>query len=165
MATHLRIATLALVTVLGAAACGGGTTIDTGNGEIQIDEDGGGVTFTDDEGNSVEVGTGVELPEDFPASFPLPDEVTPSGSYAAEGGFVVYFSTTMSFDDLVAFFDAELPANGWTIDTTQDLSDTSGSYRNLVISGNGYAGLVTIQDPSDASTDDPALIINLGPEQ
>lgn len=165
MTTHLRIATLALIAVFGAAACGGGTTIDTGNGEVQIDQDSGEVTFTDDEGNSVEVGTGVDLPADFPEEFPIPDDVTPSGSYASDGAFVVYFSTTMSFDDMVAFFDAELPANGWTIDTTQDLSDTSGSYRNLIISGNGYSGLITIQDPSDASTDDPALIVNLGPQQ
>ena len=160
---HLRIAALALVAVLGAAACGGDITVDTGNGEVTIDEEGGGATCTDDQGNTVEVGGGVDLPADFPDSFPIPDDVTPSGSYAAEGGFVVYFSTTMSYDELVAFYESELPANGWTIDTTQDLSDGSGTYRNLIISGNGYTGLVTIQDPADASADDPALIVNLGP--
>ena len=58
-----------------------------------------------------------ELPDDFPASFPIPEGAR-IGSNLGMGGedeFRVFISLTLSLEDSLAYYHNELPANDWTI--------------------------------------------------
>jgi len=132
---------LVFVAVLALTACGGGdkSTVDLpGGGQAEIGKDDGGITIEGPSG-TVQIGQ-AELPDGWPADFPLPDDAEPVYSVGAEGGVSVWFSTGQSIDDLKAFFTEALPAAGYAIDSTTEFSDAQGSYSVMVVSGNGMEG-------------------------
>lgn len=100
---------------------------------------------------TVSIGGG-ELPEGWPDSFPLPDGAELAGSASSPGNYVVWFSSGgAELDDLKSFFDEELPANGWTIDSELDFGDDAGSYSAYSISGNGFTGGVYVGEGAPGS--------------
>lgn len=151
-----RLSFLALVfaLALAAAACGGddgsdggtdaggdGVTVTgpTGDG-VTVTGPTGGITITGPTGGEVNIGGG-DLPEGWPADFPIPDGATPAYSVSAGGGVSVWFSTDLGLDEVKAFFESALPAAGYTIDSQADFSDpTSGDYSVFSVSGGGWAG-------------------------
>ncbi len=144
-----RTGVLAVVVLsLAGAACSEETTSapDDGGTQTQTQEPTGESTATSTPSIVISSGTetvsigGGEIPADFPAEFPLPDDATVAFSGVSGGGFVIWFSSTMSIGDLNGFFDSGLPANGWTIDGQFDFSDANGTYRMYSITGNGYTG-------------------------
>lgn len=104
-----------------------------------------------DGSGTVSIGGG-ELPEGWPDSFPLPEGAELAGSASSPGNYVVWFSSEGSaLEDLKAFFDDELPANGWTIESELDFGDDAGSYSAYAISGNGYSGGVYVGEGAPGS--------------
>ncbi len=83
-----KIAVLLVIVLASAfvfAGCGSGTTIDTGDGKISIDEEGGKVKLQSSGGDSeiaVDTGSGVSLPKGYP------DDVLP----VYKGGKIVMSS-------------------------------------------------------------------------
>lgn len=166
-ARRILITTLAAaLSVATLAACGGSDEVRVGDSTVETDGD--TTTITDGQGNTAEVGTGATLPDGWPDSFPLPDGISAVGSFSeADVGFTVSWTADAGTDvvGLFDFFDAQLPANGWTIDQKLDSSDDSGTYRTYVISGNGYSGMVYVSSYTEMSTDQPALIVSLTKDQ
>ena len=58
-----------------------------------------------------------ELPEDFPPSFPIPDDARIGSNVGMDGEdeFRVFVSLTTTLDDALTNYRSELPARGWTI--------------------------------------------------
>lgn len=141
--TVRRLATLVFVfcLALATAACGGGNdvSIDTPEGQVDINQDDGGITVEGPSGGEVNIGTG-DYPEGWPTDFPVPDGASPAYSIGAAGSASVWFSTDQSVDEVVAFYTSALPAAGYTIDSTMSFDDTSGSYTVMSITGNGWTG-------------------------
>jgi hypothetical protein len=138
----LGMLVLVLVLALATAACGGDdTTVDLpGGGEVDIDQgDDGGITVEGPSGGEVNIGTG-DYPEGWPTDFPVPDGASPAYSVGAAGSVSVWFSTDQTVDDVVAFYTSALPSAGYTVDSTMDFNDASGSYTVMSISGNGWTG-------------------------
>ncbi|WP_370246566.1 hypothetical protein [Nocardioides sp.] len=50
-----------------------------GSASVDVDLDAGGVTVDDGQGNTLQSGTGAEIPDDFPADIPLVDGLVVSG--------------------------------------------------------------------------------------
>lgn len=142
MIRRTSLLALAGVLALTLAACGGDeATVDLpGGGQAEIDQGGGGITIEGPSG-TVQIGQ-AELPEGWPADFPLPDDAVPVYSVGAEGGDSVWFATGLSTDDLKAFFTEELPAAGYQIDSTMELGDANGTTVVMVFSGNAMEGSV-----------------------
>ena len=140
--TVRRLATLVFVLslALAATACGGGTdvSIDTPNGQVDINEDDGGITVEGPSGD-VNIGTG-DYPEGWPTDFPVPDGASPAYSIGAAGSVSVWFATDQGVDEVVAFYTSALPDAGYTIDSTMSFDDASGSYTVMSITGNGWTG-------------------------
>ncbi len=142
MVRRTPLLALIAVAVLTLAACGGDeATVELpGGGQAQIDQDEGGITIEGPSG-TVQIGQ-AELPEGWPADFPLPEDAEPVYSVGAEGGDSVWFSTGLSTDDLQAFFTEALPAAGYRIDSTMELGGAGGTTVVMVFSGNGMQGSV-----------------------
>lgn len=140
MTRRMPVPVLVVVLALALAACGGDeATVDLpGGGQAKVDQDGGGITIEGPSG-TVQIGQ-AELPDGWPADFPLPQDARPVYSVGAEGGVSVWFSTGRSVEDLKAFFAEALPAAGYTIDSTTESSDAEGSYAVMIVSGNGTQG-------------------------
>ncbi len=114
---------------------------------------------------TVEIGGG-NLPATWPEEFPLPDGATPVYSLATGGGAYVWFASPQGIDELRGFFDENLPANGWTVDSKQDFSDTSGAFSIYGITGNSFTGTVFLGEGSSVPggfTGDFAFAVILDP--
>jgi hypothetical protein len=91
---------------------------------------------------TISIGGG-DLPEGWPEEFPLPDGAEVAGSASQPDNYVVWFSGGgASMDDLRSFFEEELPANGWNIESTMDLG--GDGFAVYTITGNGYTGGVYV---------------------
>jgi hypothetical protein len=93
-----------------------------------------GVSFTDSKtGESVSFGE-QKIPDNFPKDFPIYPGAKPAGTMSGGNtqkdsiGFWVIFSSGDSVDKVKAYYDTELKAKGWTIDSnmTIDKSVTWG---------------------------------------
>jgi hypothetical protein len=119
MAVGLAVALLAIT------GCGSdSTTIQTPEGEITFEEDGGTITLEGDEGSATisdepptEAELGVAV---YPGADYIPGSgMTMSGSDAEGAGAVVMasFSTSDSYDDVVAWYSDELGEEAFEITT------------------------------------------------
>ena len=153
--------TVLVLLVLTAAACSGSeedgegseaTAAPTTEGQAEEPDDGAEPTMVISSGSeTVSIGGG-ELPEGWPDTFPLPEGAELAGSASSPGNYVVWFSSGGSTqEDLKVFFDDELPANGWTIESELDFGDDAGSYSAYAISGNGYSGGVYVGEGAPGS--------------
>lgn len=101
----------------------------------------------------VQIGS-AEVPDAVADSFPIPDglEIQVSSQAGEEAGFSGV--TDMTFDDLVAFYESELPAAGYELDRSQSVDgvvavfdfdgpDGSGQLAISSAPGGGNSVLVT----------------------
>lgn len=113
-----------------------------GDVDFDVDTDGGSVTIETDEGTYTSGSD--ELPDGFPESMPVPDDLPVVGSMSGAGdggdGFFVQLTaeevSPKVYEDLVAFYESELEANGWTVADRQTL-DGSGLRGTLLAVDNG----------------------------
>lgn len=90
-------------------------------------------------GTTVNIGS-AQIPDGFPSEFPIPDGAAPVNSVAAPDSYALWFTSSQSLEDLRSFFDEQLPANGWKVESKADFSDSSGTATVYTISGNGWSG-------------------------
>jgi len=150
--TTITALSLAGVMVLGAGACGG----DDSSDEATIRDAAGGDGITvdlDGDKGSLSIGGGA-LPEGFPSEMPIFDEdlmpLTAASIEDEDDGeqrFAVSWQPDATEAELLEFYRRELPANGWTIDTSDEQSGDGGQEAFagvLVIEGHGFTGGITI---------------------
>jgi hypothetical protein len=122
--------------VLALAGCGDTDEI----AEQAVEEASGGEVKIDKEGDETKVEVGGEtlenkqgaLVDGFPKDFPLPDGFDVSTS-TKTGGKYQAFGAIPSADDAFAFFEAELPKEGWKVDVAR--KGSSGGFQVLAKKG------------------------------
>jgi hypothetical protein len=128
-----------------ASACGGDASSPAVGGETS---DGSGSTSSEPtavfSSGSETVAIGGDLPDGFPTEFPLPDGVEVAFSGSSGGSYAIWFSGGQSFDELKSYFENELPANGWNVDSSLGGATEGAEYHVFVVTGNGYSGGVMI---------------------
>ncbi|MFZ5933222.1 MAG: hypothetical protein ACOYT7_04070 [Patescibacteria group bacterium] len=95
--------------------------------KVKVSNNGDKVTITG-EGGQVAFETGGDLPEDFPADFPVYTGAKLTGSFSAQdeqkGGVSVVWETSDSLAKVSDFYKKELPAKGWTVESTFTQNDS-----------------------------------------
>jgi hypothetical protein len=151
----LILALALAVAVIAIAGCGGDETIETPIGDVTVEEDNGSVTIETEEGElTAEGGEGepseadlgvpiypdAEYVEGSGYSGTISDE---TGSFSSAGG---EWTTSDSYDDVVAFYTDELGAPLSDIDgTTWILGDAAGDdVATVVVEESGGEVLITI---------------------
>lgn len=135
-------------------------------------------------GVDTEVGNDVEEPslddegepepdgEDFtalPDEFPVPagTEIVQSTTEETASGTTVRMTVRYDgeYDRAVGFYDVELEQAGWSVTTTEEVSDAGLTSRRYEIEGFGSTGSVIVEQVEDADDDGPqaTLVIDLGP--
>jgi hypothetical protein len=90
-----------------------------------------------------------ELPKDFPANFPIPAgaQVTSNLDLAGEDDFRVFIAILLPMEDVLAYYEHELPANGWTIDEQTEtnrkteMTISSGQYNGELLFAGAETGV------------------------
>lgn len=140
-----RTLVLASIAALGLTACGSAEEAVTerileeaaGEGvDVELGEDGEVVSIETDEG-SMEVGSGGELPAEWPAEVPTFDEGTITGNqvFDSNGEMIVSVSYATELDPKTAIdaLTADLEAAGFTIVTNSDMTDGAGAGLSSVL--------------------------------
>ena len=117
---------------------------------IEVDEDGEQVTITGEDGETLEIGGGTTLPDDFPSDVPVYDgEIVSSTSFSAGEGqsYSVGIMADDAFADVVDWYKAEFLSEAWEVvgETTADVDGSSTAilaYRK----GEMEAGITVIED-------------------
>jgi hypothetical protein len=68
------------------------------------------------------------LPVNFPKDIPVMNGLTPGGFSTADkikGSGVATFTGTLTRDQVVSYYESEMPKQGWTLNTNQDLGEAS----------------------------------------
>jgi len=76
------------------------------------------LTIQDDSGDVTYEGVSGDLPEGFPADFPIPVGVIEQSNRLLVGGqpmWSLVVQTPASYAETIAFFESQLPATGWTV--------------------------------------------------
>lgn len=120
-------------------------------GKVDINSEEGKVTIKGKEGEEVIIGGG-QLPSNFPKDVPIYPGAKPAGSWTSttgdEKGVLVTLETNDGKNKVVSFYSAELPKNGWTIETTTT-TDEGVMY---IIKKNTRTGWVTITAEKNSKT-------------
>jgi len=102
-------------------------------------------------GEEIVIGEG-QLPANFPKDIPIYPGAKPAGSWTSitkdEKGVLVTLETNDGKNKVVSFYSAELPKNGWTIETTTN-TDEGVMY---IIKKNTRTGWVTITAEKNGKT-------------
>lgn len=168
----IRLVSMAGVVLL-VAACGLGDRAaeelveraaeEAGGGDVDIDADEGGISVEGSEG-SLEIGAGTEIPDWFPADFPLPDDhevfSVVEGEREGRQGGVVAVTSSQSFEELESFFDETLPAAGYEIVERGGFGGDDFSSAYLRVAGGGFEGMLTFQ--GEASADETVVQVTIG---
>lgn len=103
-----------------------------------------------------------QLPDTFPETFPLPDWAVIRNSYGVGSAAIVHLAfEDRSLEDVVAFFDEELPAAGWEIVDRQG-REQPVAFERLEFTGHGHQGHIRIE--ADGS-DDPGAFLRVEREE
>lgn len=98
---------------------------------LSIDEKGNGMTFKDEKtGSVVSIGEQTTIPQDFPKDVPLyPGATAISNASGAESGKAKGYWLMLNSKDVAskvtAFYETELPKNGWVVENTFTISESS----------------------------------------
>lgn len=126
----LSVCLLLLVSASGCASVGR-KAAERATG-VKVDQDGEKVTVETDEGTAeVSTGESNELPEGFPKDLPVYDGTITNQSRVKTGDATIYtvlLATDDAFDDVVSWYDSEIPDSGWTEEGSY--STESGGIRN-----------------------------------
>jgi hypothetical protein len=140
-----RTLVLASVAALGLTACGSAEEAVTerileeaaGEGvDVELGEDGEVVSIETDDG-SIEVGSGGELPAEWPADVPTFDDGTITGSQVLDSNgetFVtVSYASQTDPAEVVESMKASLEAAGFSIISNSDMTDGAGAGLSMLI--------------------------------
>lgn len=131
-------------------------------GDVDIDSD-GSVKYTDDEGNTVDMGTGSELPKDWPDELKPPDSVkiTTASTSTTNGEKNMYVLATSSdsFDDLYNGVKSQLESAGFEITNDSNTSIDGGGYAGIDAENDEFTANVIIA--ADDTSGDTTLTFNL----
>jgi hypothetical protein len=113
-----------------------------GNIRLTIEDDSGDVTYE---------GVSGDLPEGFPAGFPIPVGVIEQSNRLLVGGqpmWSLVVETPASYAETIAFFESQLPATGWTVTGSREAElDWGTTFSIRVRSPDGtMTGSVSIDD-------------------
>lgn len=97
-------------------------------GKVDIKDGGKDITIEGPDGQKIEVGSGAELPSDWPTDVPIPAgaKVVSAASVnesASGGGKNVTLETAAEPAALLESFKSSLESNGWTIQTETNSTD------------------------------------------
>jgi hypothetical protein len=117
---RVRVSLALCLSLLLLTACGSEKTespLEASPQSAGSENQGGTIATQQPEFDTSMVQTAV-LPEGFPASFPIPDgaQLTSNVSLPGEDDFRVFFALVMPIEDALAYYQSELPANGWMIE-------------------------------------------------
>jgi hypothetical protein len=125
------VAALLAVTGCGALveqAVKGGVENATG---VKVDQGGNSVTVTGQDGSSMTSSSDGKLPEGFPSDMPLytPGKIVTSAVSTENSAksFVVTIDSPDAVADIFAWYKAQLPEKGWTVQNTTE-SDTGALF-------------------------------------
>ena len=141
--------TLAVLFVL--AACSPASDEATSHGAAPADATGGiRVTVQDEAREVIYEQPAGELPEGFPAGFPIPAGVIEQSHRLLVGGqpmWSVVVQTQASYAETVAFFQAELPAAGWSVTGSREAEMDWGTTYSIGVGSPGetITGSVSIE--------------------
>lgn len=113
-----------------AAGCGKSEkTYKTGEGQVTVKENGDQIAYegTTKEGKfKMSVGEkGVALPDDFPKDVPIMKGATVKAAMTQGPQTIVHLHVANSIADAAKFYQDELKLNGWTIENSMNMGDTS----------------------------------------
>jgi hypothetical protein len=99
-------------------------------GNVTVTQQGGGTTMEmrSDKGDKVKVTAsdkGVALPANFPADVPIMPGATVKMAMSSGDALSVAFSVAASQADALKYYEDNLKAKGWTIETTMNMNDTA----------------------------------------
>lgn len=162
-----RTLLLASVAALGLTACGSAEEAVTerileeaaGEGvDVELGEDGEVVSIETDEG-SMEVGTGGELPEEWPDGVPTFEDGSITGNqvFTSNGETIISVSYATDLDPKSAIdaLKADLEGAGFSIVTSSDMTDGAGAGLSSVI---GEKDNVTASYSASGSPDDGTVL-------
>lgn len=99
-------------------------------GNVDVDYNGDGTVTYKGEDGEVQVGTNAQLPSDWPSDVPVMPGATigysgTSNPTTGAAGATVMFTTSKSVAEVVTYYNTELVSQGWTIDATTNLANTT----------------------------------------
>jgi hypothetical protein len=123
------------------------------NAGVKVDTKNEKVTVKDGNG-STQVGDNVSLPSGFPSSMPIyPGANIYTASKNNGTDYYVAATTSDSFDKVNSYYKAQLVSNGWTIESSSDISESDGGKGTYIkASTSELIGTISIQTGSDSKT-------------
>lgn len=174
---HTRTLLLAAVAALSLTACDAAVeqlteeaaeraaeAAGAGDAEIDLDED-GGVSLETDEG-SLQIGTGGELPDDFPSDIPLPDDyaVAASTAFSDETGQAFQVTLEAPGLDVTGFVEDEvvpgLESAGYEIVSQSTTTSGDVTFSNVAAENASSSVNVAAQEQADG---EPIVTIQVFP--
>lgn len=120
-------------------------------GNVEVDGD--AVTIETDQGNITMDSSEGELPEEFPADFPIYDgakvDSTSSLSSGTEKTFYVNLISEDEPKEVYEWYKSEFESEGWTIDGDMFLTDDSGASGLLSVKKDPMNGTLTVGKGSE----------------
>ncbi len=99
--------------------------------DVEIDSNSESTTFTTEEGETT-FGTSGELPEDFPGDVPAYPDADITFSHVGSGSEAESASASLetndSVDEVSAWYEKQIPDNGWEIQSTDSWSSGPDQY-------------------------------------
>lgn len=149
------VAAVAALVVIAGCGGGGGTTVKTGNGEVKTGDKGNVEISTKED--SLSIGAGTDLPDEFPKDVPTPDDLQiQAAATNTQDGKQDFVITYTAPDAKKAYEDykSKLTGDGFTVtndDTTEadgkfrgGLEATKGTWKVNVVAGVGDEGMLTV---------------------
>jgi hypothetical protein len=109
------------------------------------------LTIQDDSGDVTYEGVSGELPEGFPADFPIPAGVIEQSNRLLVGGLPMWslvVQTPAAYAQTIAFYESQLPAAGWTVTGSREAEMDWGTnfFMQVRSADETIAGSVSIED-------------------
>jgi hypothetical protein len=117
-------------------------------GDVSIDD--GNLSVTDEEGNEMQLGENVSVPDNWPAEIPVYDNgKLISVMVAGDGSSVnAVWQTDATVEEAAAAYGSALEASGFTAGDTSAITGMT----NATYDGNGYTVTVTTLDAEGTAT-------------
>jgi len=149
---------LALVLVVGVAACNPGACAErmveeaieaeTG-GEVNVDAESGALSVTGPEGQTMQVGESVPLPEDLPSFIPIYPDSTTRLAMNMGGAMQIALEVDATSSEVVSWYRTQLEANGFQIQS--EMASPMGTVF-AAEHDDGTLGLTIMEVPDDNLT-------------
>lgn len=108
--------------------CGKKQTSETDNGDrVTVEQSGDEMRMTlrneQGEARSMVTGSNVALPKDFPDDVPVFSQATPVAVMESSDATQVQFEAQPPLDSIVEFYEKQLVAQGWNVETSVNTAD------------------------------------------